>query len=63
MVYLLAALSFWRRCIYNLNVVVPACWDCVATVFFIDTAHNIVAYIENIWKILKPNGYWINMGW
>ena len=37
-------------------------WDCVATVFFIDTAHNIVAYVETIWKILKPNGYWINMG-
>lgn len=40
----------------------PASWDCVATVFFIDTAHNIVAYIETIWKILKPNGYWINFG-
>jgi len=38
------------------------CWDCIATVFFIDTAHNIVAYLETIWKILKPNGYWINLG-
>jgi len=46
-----------------LAVVMTDCWDCVATVFFIDTAHNIVAYIETIWKILKPNGYWINLGW
>lgn len=37
-------------------------WHCVATVFFIDTAHNIISYIETIWKILKPGGYWVNMG-
>ncbi|XP_013407233.1 carnosine N-methyltransferase [Lingula anatina] len=37
-------------------------WDCIATVFFIDTAHNVIAYLETIWKILKPGGYWINMG-
>ncbi|PVD36231.1 hypothetical protein C0Q70_03209 [Pomacea canaliculata] len=37
-------------------------WDCVATVFFLDTAHNIVAYVETIWKILKPGGYWVNLG-
>ena len=37
-------------------------WDCVATVFFIDTAHNIVEYIETIWNILKPGGYWVNFG-
>jgi len=47
---------------YVVYVLVLDCWDCIATVFFIDTAHNIVAYIETIWKILKPNGYWINMG-
>ncbi|XP_064645722.1 carnosine N-methyltransferase-like [Lineus longissimus] len=37
-------------------------WDCIATVFFIDTAHNIVAYIEKIYEILQPGGYWINLG-
>ncbi|XP_072019814.1 carnosine N-methyltransferase-like [Amphiura filiformis] len=37
-------------------------WDCVATSYFIDTAHNVLAYIENIYKILKPGGYWINLG-
>ena len=37
-------------------------WDCIATCFFIDTANNIVSYIETIYKILKPGGYWINLG-
>ncbi|KAJ8429471.1 hypothetical protein Cgig2_024018 [Carnegiea gigantea] len=31
-------------------------WDAVVTCFFIDTAHNIVEYIEIIWKILKDGG-------
>lgn len=39
----------------------PGSWDCVATVFFLDTAHNVIAYIETIYKILKPGGYWINL--
>ncbi|CAO2814169.1 unnamed protein product [Amaranthus hypochondriacus] len=37
-------------------------WDSVVTCFFIDTAHNIVEYIEIIWKILKDGGVWINLG-
>nr|CAB3227258.1 UPF0586 protein C9orf41 [Phallusia mammillata] len=37
-------------------------WDCVATCYFIDTAHNIVTYIERIFSILKPGGFWINLG-
>ncbi|KAM8962204.1 carnosine N-methyltransferase [Pelodytes ibericus] len=37
-------------------------WDCIATCFFIDTAHNVLDYIETIWKILKPGGLWINLG-
>ncbi|KAK6178439.1 hypothetical protein SNE40_013229 [Patella caerulea] len=37
-------------------------FDCVASVFFIDTAHNIIAYIEKIYNIIKPGGYWINLG-
>lgn len=40
----------------------PDIWDCVATVFFIDTAHNILSYLETIWRILKPGGFWINFG-
>ena len=37
-------------------------WDCVTTCYFIDTAHNIIEYIECIYKILKPGGIWINLG-
>ncbi|KAH7285708.1 hypothetical protein KP509_33G042200 [Ceratopteris richardii] len=37
-------------------------WDAVVTCFFIDTAHNIVEYIEIIARILKPGGVWINLG-
>ncbi|KAJ9675902.1 hypothetical protein PVL29_024730 [Vitis rotundifolia] len=37
-------------------------WDAVVTCFFIDTAHNIVEYIEIISRILKDGGVWINFG-
>ena len=37
-------------------------WSCVVTCFFIDTAHNVITYIEKIWDILKPGGYWLNFG-
>ncbi|KAF7815197.1 carnosine N-methyltransferase-like isoform X3 [Senna tora] len=37
-------------------------WDAVVTCFFIDTAHNIVEYIEIISRILKNGGVWINLG-
>ncbi|KAK6312890.1 hypothetical protein J4Q44_G00162370 [Coregonus suidteri] len=40
----------------------PNTWDCVATCFFIDTAHNVIDYVETIWNILKPGGVWINLG-
>eukprot|EP00053_Salpingoeca_punica_P000454 m.28764 g.28764 ORF g.28764 m.28764 type:complete len:366 (+) comp10329_c0_seq1:45-1142(+) len=40
----------------------PAEWDCVATCFFLDTARNVISYIENIFNMLKPGGYWINFG-
>ena len=39
-----------------------AAWDAIATCFFIDTAPNIIDYIEGIWKMLKPNGIWTNIG-
>ena len=34
----------------------------MATVFFIDTAPNVIAYIETIHRVLKPGGVWINLG-
>ncbi|CAG8544525.1 132_t:CDS:10 [Paraglomus occultum] len=37
-------------------------WNCVITCFFIDTAKNIMEYIEIIYNILKPGGLWINIG-
>ncbi|KAM0884896.1 hypothetical protein ACQ4PT_030707 [Festuca glaucescens] len=37
-------------------------WDAVVTCFFLDTAHNIVEYIEIISKLLKDGGVWVNMG-
>lgn len=37
-------------------------FDAVTTVFFIDTAPNVIRYIEAIRHCLKPNGIWINVG-
>ena len=34
----------------------------MATIFFIDTAHNIIEYIKTIYNILKEDGVWINIG-
>ncbi|XP_013784162.1 carnosine N-methyltransferase-like isoform X2 [Limulus polyphemus] len=40
----------------------PGTWDCIVTCFFLDTANNIVSYIETIYHILRRGGYWINLG-
>jgi hypothetical protein len=37
-------------------------WDCVVTCFFIDTAKNIVEYLDIIRNALTPDGIWINLG-
>jgi carnosine N-methyltransferase len=37
-------------------------WDCVVTCFFLDTAHNVMEYLECISKILKKGGLWVNIG-
>ena len=37
-------------------------WDVVVTCFFVDTAKNIVEYVEIIERILKKGGMWINLG-
>lgn len=39
-----------------------ATFDVVTTIFFIDTAANVLKYLETIHHILKPNGIWINLG-
>lgn len=40
----------------------PDKWDCIASCFFLDTANNVIDYIETTWNILKPGGFWINLG-
>lgn len=37
-------------------------YDVVLTYFFIDTARNLMSYFETIRSVLKPGGYWINLG-
>ncbi|XP_013176593.1 PREDICTED: UPF0586 protein C9orf41 homolog [Papilio xuthus] len=37
-------------------------WNCVASCFFIDCAPNVIEFIERIYAILMPGGYWINLG-
>ena len=51
----IGTLCSWRLCDLG-------SWDAVVTCFFIDTAHNIVEYLEIIYKVLKPGGVWINLG-
>ncbi|GBP71907.1 Carnosine N-methyltransferase [Eumeta japonica] len=40
----------------------PDEWDCVATCFFIDCAPNVIEFVESIYNILRPGGFWINLG-
>ena len=37
-------------------------FDAVVTVFFIDTAPNVIKYMEAVRNCLKPGGVWINIG-
>lgn len=37
-------------------------FDAVATIFFIDTAPNVIRYIEAVRNCLKSGGVWINLG-
>ncbi|KAJ1984040.1 hypothetical protein H4R34_000902 [Dimargaris verticillata] len=48
--------------IYGQDSTEQGAWDAVITCFFIDTANNIVTYLETIYKILRPGGIWINLG-
>ena len=37
-------------------------FDAVVTVFFLDTAPNVIRYIEVVRSCLRDGGYWINLG-
>lgn len=40
----------------------PDSWNVIAMSFFLDTAHNVIDYIERAHFILKPGGYLIHLG-
>ena len=46
----------------NIYFIKTASYDVVASCFFLDTAHNVIEYLENIWKVLKPGGVLVNLG-
>ncbi|KAL1874944.1 hypothetical protein VTK73DRAFT_10313 [Phialemonium thermophilum] len=37
-------------------------YDVVITYFFIDTARNLMSYLDTIHRVLRRGGYWINFG-
>ena len=39
-----------------------AAFDAVVTHFFIDTARNLMAYLDTIARLLRPGGHWVNFG-
>jgi carnosine N-methyltransferase len=39
-----------------------ATFDAVTTVFFIDTAPNLIRYINSVHNCLKEDGVWVNLG-
>ncbi|EFN57363.1 hypothetical protein CHLNCDRAFT_142741 [Chlorella variabilis] len=39
-----------------------AAFDAVAACFFLDTAHNVLEYLEVIWHTLRPGGYLVSLG-
>ena len=37
-------------------------YDAVVTHFFLDTARNLVSYLDTIHALLRPGGHWVNFG-
>ena len=37
-------------------------FDIIVTFFFIDTAQNLMTYLETIHALLRPGGIWVNLG-
>jgi SAM-dependent methyltransferase len=37
-------------------------YDAIVTLFFIDVSENIIDFLSNIHRLLKPGGLWINLG-
>ncbi|QDS77770.1 hypothetical protein FKW77_005117 [Venturia effusa] len=49
-------------CIAYLEEEHAAMFDALATVFFIDTAPNLIRYIRTVRNCLKEGGIWVNIG-
>lgn len=39
-----------------------ASYDALVTLFFIDVSEDVIAFLEEIHRLLKPGGLWINLG-
>lgn len=37
-------------------------YDVIVTLFFLDTARNLLSYLETIHRLLQPGGVWLNLG-
>ncbi|KAJ1642922.1 hypothetical protein LPJ64_005272 [Coemansia asiatica] len=37
-------------------------WDAIVTCFFMDTAKNVLDYLDTMWSAMKPGAVWINLG-
>ena len=37
-------------------------YDVIVTLFFIDTARNLLTYLETVHRLLRPGGTWLNLG-
>jgi carnosine N-methyltransferase len=37
-------------------------YSCVITLFFIDTSPNVLSTLQQIYRLLRPGGIWINLG-
>ncbi|TNY18323.1 N2227-domain-containing protein [Rhodotorula diobovata] len=57
-----AEFSFAAGDFLDLYADAPGSWDACVTCFFLDTARNIVRYLEVLHSLLKPGGLWINCG-
>ncbi|SMR46074.1 unnamed protein product [Zymoseptoria tritici ST99CH_1E4] len=49
-------------CVLYRQIEYTEAFNAVATCFFIDTAPNVISYMETIRSCLKPGGLWINLG-
>ena len=56
------AMSAGDFCVLYKGDEYAACFDAVATCFFVDTAPNLIAYVETVRHCLRPGGVWINLG-